>query len=235
MRLRAYIIVIVMLAPLLVQAQGRGGATRRLTPAQIQRLATTALAEVMPSGVELQEVQWNQQLSVPRGQLEAVAYLESDEPVRDRLRARIELFVNEESFRTIRVRLIVRDRRQVVVATRGLRPGDVIDESDVTLREPPAGVYIRQPLRELDDAVGNVLAQTVSSGGVLEESQVRPPAAVRRRERVRIIARSSGIEVIAQGEPLEDGAIGEVVRVVCLMSRRTLQARVLGEGVVEVR
>jgi len=57
MRFKAFIFVVAMLLPLLAQAQGRGGASRRLTPAQIQRLTTDALAEVMPSGVELQEVQ----------------------------------------------------------------------------------------------------------------------------------------------------------------------------------
>lgn len=234
MRLTIIIATIFMILPLVASGQSRR-ANRELSPAQVQRLASEAVGDVLPDGLDLQEVRWNQRMRVPRGELDAVAYLEGDEPIRGRLRARVEFLVNDESYRTIRVRLLVRDRRQVVVATRGLRPGDVIGANDVTLREPPPGVYIRNPHRELEDVVGNVVSQSLDSGEVVEENEVRPPAAVRRRERIRIVARVNGIEVIAQGEPLEDGAVGDIIRVTCLSTRRSLEARVVGPGVVEVR
>lgn len=216
-------------------AYGQHDATRELSPAQVRRLAENALAGVMPAGVELQEIQWNQPVRVPRGQPRAEAFLEGDEPVNGRLRARIEVLVGEESIRTIRIRLVVRDRRQVVVATRQLRPGDALGPDDLALREPPPGVYLRQPLRSIDDAVGTVVNQLTEAGEVIERSAVRPPAAVRRRERVRILSRVGGVEVIAPGEPLRDGSIGQIIQVLCLTSRRTIDARVVGPNEVEVR
>lgn len=225
--------LIVSLWPAAALAQS--GATRELSPAQIRRLASNALSGVLPAGVELQEIQWNQPVRVPRGQPRAEAYLEGDEPVNGRLRARVEVLVGDTSVRTIRIRLVVRDRRQVVVATRQLRPGDALGPNDIALREPPPGVYLRQPLRSIEDAVGTVVTQLTESGEVIEQSSVRPPAAVRRRERVRIVSRVGGVEVIAPGEPLRDGSIGDIIQVLCLTSRRTIDARVVGPNEVEVR
>ena len=42
---------------------------------------------------------------------------------------------------------------------------------------------------------------------------------------MRILSRVGGVIVAAQGEPMEDGGVGEVVRVVCAGSRRTVEAR----------
>ncbi len=213
--------------------RGRTGTPGREVPAQqVRRISQNALAEVMPQGLELREVLWNQPVRLPRGDVDARGYLEGEEPVNDRLRARIELFVGDESVRTIRVRLLVRDRRDVVVVTRRLRPGDTVDASDLALRPLPPGVRVRRPLRSIADAVGQEITRIVDSGEVLQSGSLRAPTAVRRRERVRIIARIGGIEVVAQGEPLQDGAIGEVIRVMCLSTRRTIDARVSRVGEV---
>jgi flagella basal body P-ring formation protein FlgA len=234
-RLGALLAALAVLAPRAAAAeQGRAPAEQVVTAERVRDLCREAVEEALPEGLELTEVVWGQPLRLPRGQLDAEAFLEATEPVHGRLRARLEVLVDGESARVLRVQLGVRDRRLAVTALRPLRPGDVIAAGDVELRELPPGVTPRQPLRDLEGAVGQVATRRVEAGEVLGSGSVRPPALVRRRERVRIIARAGGVVVVAQGEPLDDGGLGDSVRVVCQASGRTLEARVAGPGTVEV-
>jgi len=207
---------------------------QEVSAVRLQQLCREAVEEVLPEGLELSEVRWSQTVRLPRGEVAATAHLESDEPVRGRLRTRLELLVDGEAVRVLRVQLQVRDRRLVVVATRQLRPGDVIRADDIELRELPPGVYVRRPAREAEGVVGQVATRLTDAGEVLEMGSVRPPALVLRRQRIRIIARAGGVVVVAQGEALEEGAHGATIRVRRLTGRRTLEARVTGPGEVEV-
>lgn len=226
--------LIVLTFPALLWAE-EAAPEHRISAERFRELCREAVEEVLPEGLELDEVRWSQSVRLPRGELDAEAFLEGDEPVRGRLRARVEVLVDGESVRVVRVRLTVRDRRPVVTATTQLRPGDVVGPGDIELRELPPGTYVRRPVRQLEEAVGQVVTRLTGAGEALEATAIRPPALVRRRERVRIVVRTGGVEVTALGEPMEDGALGETIRVVCLASRRTLEARVVGPGVVEVR
>jgi flagellar basal body P-ring formation protein FlgA len=239
MRRWAFILSIVLsCSPGLAFAQSRGaggrGAVQRLSAQEVQRLAEDAIASALPPGLELDEVRWNTPIELPRGRVEANAYVEGAEPTQGRLRARVELVVDGEPLRTIRPSCLVSDQRAVVVASRRLQVGEVVEADDVELRPAPPSPSVRSPLRDPDQAIGMVVTRAIEAGEVVEQSSVEQAPAVRRRQPVRIVVRSHGVEITAPGEPLEDGAIGEVIQVVCLASRRALEARVTGPGEVEV-
>ena len=64
---------------------------------------------------------------------------------------------------------------------------------------------------------------------------VRAAIAVRRGERVSILATTAALQVRMEGEALSDGAIGEIIRVRNLSSRQEIEAQVVGPGQVQVR
>lgn len=224
----------VLLVALVLPSVALAEQVQEVSATRLQQLCREAVDAVLPAGVELAEVRWSQTVRLPQGDVEAVAHLEGDEPVRGRLRTRLELFVDGAAVRVLRIQLQVRDRRLVVVATRQLRPGALVRASDVELREQPPGSYVRRPTRDAELVVGQVVTRLTEAGEVLESSSLRPPALVLRRQRIRIVARAGGVEVVAQGEALQDGAAGEMIRVMSLSGRRAIEARVTGPGVVEV-
>ena len=88
-------------------------------------------------------------------------------------------------------------------------------------------------LQDPKQAVGQKLKLSMPAGAVLYAQNLDAPPLVNRGERVTIMAKSQAIQITAPGEARNSGALGEMVRVKNLTSRREIQARVLSAGVVE--
>ncbi len=85
-----------------------------------------------------------------------------------------------------------------------------------------------------EKAIGKQLTKSLRAGDIIFSYLLKSPPVVSRGDLVTIIARSGGLQVSAPGEVKNAGAIGEIVRVKNLNSRRVLQARVVDSSLVEV-
>lgn len=133
------------------------------------------------------------------------------------------------------VRARVERNIEVVVASRALARGARIVPGDlqrmVVLESKAGAGYLS------DEAaiVGKVLVRTITAGSIINQSNLDLPRAIRRGERVSIIANGVGLNVSMEGKALADGAIGEIIRVKNRSSQREIDAEVIGGGVVRVR
>jgi flagella basal body P-ring formation protein FlgA len=71
-------------------------------------------------------------------------------------------------------------------------------------------------------------------GMVLRTSHLQLPVLVKRNEEVELIARGKNFIVKAKGVALENGRLGEVIRVRNKDSQKVVFAKVVGERLVEV-
>ena len=85
-----------------------------------------------------------------------------------------------------------------------------------------------------EQAIGKQLSKSLREGDLIFGRLLKSPPLVKRGDLVTIIAKSGGLQITAPGKVNNAGALGEIVRVKNLMSRRILQARVVDQGVVEV-
>lgn len=132
----------------------------------------------------------------------------------------------------VRSRLPISGRAQPVIRvpalSRPVRPDEVISAADLTwvevaeARLPPAG------LREPDEIIGNQARRRLAPGRVLTRSDLGPPHLVRRGHPVELIYARPGLRITALGVAQEDGALGDLVRVMNAKSRRQLQGVVSG-------
>jgi flagella basal body P-ring formation protein FlgA len=80
----------------------------------------------------------------------------------------------------------------------------------------------------------------VLPGSIQEPGQPGQPAAdenpvlVKLRDRVKLTARVGSSQITATGEALQEGRMGESIRIRNLDSNRTVQGRILGPGLIEV-
>jgi flagella basal body P-ring formation protein FlgA len=74
----------------------------------------------------------------------------------------------------------------------------------------------------------------VGKGTPLTERHVRLRPLVKRRQVVDAFYRSGSISIIMKVEVMEEGVGGQIIRVRNIISRRILNARVLGEGSVTI-
>ncbi len=118
-------------------------------------------------------------------------------------------------------------------ATRTLLPGDTVQAEDVA-----AGAATR-PLPDAIPASRNIagleVKRRIYENRVLTTRDVGARSAVKASTPVDVIWKVGGLSLELDGRALEDGALGDEVRVLNPMSSRTIRGKVVGDGMVEIR
>ncbi len=121
--------------------------------------------------------------------------------------------------------------RMVVTLARSVARGAMLTAEDVTLA--PAGV--RSPEGIFTDpaqVIGRRTRAAIGEGQALLLRQVEPVWMVAKGNPVVLVARAGGLSVSAPAEALEDGALGDVIRVLNLSSQREVKVVVTGQNSV---
>ncbi|NCT85670.1 MAG: flagellar basal body P-ring formation protein FlgA [Comamonadaceae bacterium] len=121
---------------------------------------------------------------------------------------------------------------EVLVTRQAVAAGQPLAEGDVELQRRDIS-QASDALGRLEDLLGQAPRSSLRPGQILQKRQLAPAQLVKRGERVRIVARSEGIEVQGAGEALDAGARDAVVRVRNSASGRVISARVVDLGLVE--
>jgi flagella basal body P-ring formation protein FlgA len=119
------------------------------------------------------------------------------------------------------------------VATRDLPRGHVLSEEDLS-ETLTAYARAKGALVETSRAVGQTLRVSVRTGSPIRERDLEKTAMVFKGETVTIIAQSGGLKVTALGQAKENGALGQTISVINQDSKKTIAAKVVGPGQVEV-
>lgn len=145
---------------------------------------------------------------------------------------------NKPSF-DVQVFLDVRHFDNVVLTTTTLERGRTISTADV---------YVdRQDVTELtdycshvDQLIGATTKRSVRSLLPLRKGDVEPiersanSILIKRRDRVKMIAKAGAVHVTVTGEALQEGRAGETIRLRNVDSNATVQGRVTGANEVEI-
>ncbi len=123
---------------------------------------------------------------------------------------------------------------EVLCTTRRLARHDILTAGDVKLVRQNVSMLGSDLARDPAASIGKRLTVSLRAGSVLRTSQIEAPPLVRRGDLVTIVARTDHLRVTAPGEARDSGALGEMVRVKNLMSRKALHAKVVASGTVEV-
>jgi len=123
---------------------------------------------------------------------------------------------------------------QVVVAKSSLSRGAIIGESDIGLEQRDISRLHRGYLEEKKVVLGKKLRQRMRQHQVITPSQLDTPHAVKRNNRVTIVASSKSLKIRVAGKALQNGSVGELIRVRNVSSKKELDARVIAPGIVEV-
>ena len=122
---------------------------------------------------------------------------------------------------------------QYWVAALDIPAGTLVTESMLEARSGDLTSLPRQAVLDESAAVGRVATRTLARGSVVQSSQLQAPALIQRNRTVSVEAIGEGFRVVRQGEALQDGALGDTVRV-RMSNRSILTGVVAGNGVVKV-
>lgn len=186
----------------------------------------------LPGRYEIQVNNLDPRLRMPLCDNELTASLES--PAQPLGRVTVKIRCEGSAPWSIFVPAQVKLFRDVVVAARPLKRGEVIGDADITLIERDTGLLNQGYLTEPSQAVGRKLMRPSQANQVLTPTFLQQAEAVRKGDQVQISARSGKINVHMTGEALSDGTVGQQIRVRNSSSQRVIKARVVGPGLVEV-
>jgi flagella basal body P-ring formation protein FlgA len=122
---------------------------------------------------------------------------------------------------------------QYWVAAQDIPVGTLVTASMLEARSGDLATLPRLAVLDENAAVGRVATRTLARGSVIQGSQLQAPALIQRNRTVSVEAVGQGFRVVRQGEALQDGALGDTVRV-RMSNRSILTGVVAGDGVVKV-
>jgi flagella basal body P-ring formation protein FlgA len=124
--------------------------------------------------------------------------------------------------------------RLMPVASRPLVKGATVTASDVHLVKVNGTSVGRDSIENLGDIVGRNLTKDIGQGEMFKASVVTVPAVVTAGSRVIVVFRQSRLEVTASGIALENGGMGQDIRVRNESSKKVIVGKVTDPGLVTV-
>lgn len=146
----------------------------------------------------------------------------------------VHFYVDGKQVRNVPLSGRVTVTQEVVKAVRKIGPGQILSREDVHLLKEQGSHLQRDVLTDPEEAVGKKAVRSIQAGQPISAQMLEDPPVVKKGNRVQIVARSEMILVSTVGRAVEDGRMGEEVRVVNLSSGREIHATVKGAGLVEV-
>ena len=119
--------------------------------------------------------------------------------------------------------------------SRRLHRDDVIGARDIIWIEVPDDNRAAAYVRDADDLIGMSLSQGAIPGRPIQFGSVAPPLVVTRNDAVTMLLQHGSLSITARGRAMEDGAVGDRIRVANVDSSRVVDARVIGPGTVAVQ
>jgi flagella basal body P-ring formation protein FlgA len=151
-----------------------------------------------------------------------------------RFTATVEVPANSPSATRIRVSGRVFQTIEVPVLTRQVNRGEVIAVRDLTWTKVREDSVRRDVATDPSQIIGMTPRQTVRSGQMVSISDVQKPIAVTRGGMVTMVLKNGAMSLSAQGHAVEQGSVGDVIRVTNSQSNLTVEAKVEGPNMVSV-
>ncbi|MCL2913104.1 flagellar basal body P-ring formation protein FlgA [Shewanella corallii] len=133
-----------------------------------------------------------------------------------------------QMFISVRVEIL----RPVVVADAHLGSGQLIDPDKIRLEWVDQSQLRGSQYEDTQDLVGTRAKRRIAKDSPIFSANV---CFVCRGDKVDIMARTEGFMIKTQGEALQDGIVGDSIRIKNSRSNRRLDATIIGIGEVEVK
>ena len=169
-------------------------------------------------------------LKLPYGKYEE--HLSLDYLGRSSARFIYEITVNGKTVKKFWLPVRVERKVKVVVAVKPIPRGSVITSDEVSLKE-----VVESRARGGTDSISSIVGATARRdflpGDVITKTGIIPNFAVKRNQPVRVVYRSGAIRVELLGIALQDGVVGNIIKVKNPSTGKVLLCRVTGNGLVE--
>lgn len=132
------------------------------------------------------------------------------------------------------LRAIGDEWRLMPVAAKPLKRGEVVSGEAVELMKMSSSVVGRDTVENISDIVGHAVTRDLGQGELFRVATLSIPPVVRAGARVTLLVKHGRLEASATGVALENGGIGQEIKVRNDVSKRMITGKVVEEGLVSV-
>jgi flagella basal body P-ring formation protein FlgA len=123
---------------------------------------------------------------------------------------------------------------EVAVTTHALAAGAIVRDADLAVERRPKAKVGSDALGSAHDAVGFAVRAGIRAGMPLRRADLMKPQMVHRDDNVTLVYEVPGILLTTRGKALEPGAEGDVINILNVQSKRTVQGTVTGPNRVNI-
>ncbi|HET7679628.1 MAG TPA: flagellar basal body P-ring formation chaperone FlgA [Xanthobacteraceae bacterium] len=123
---------------------------------------------------------------------------------------------------------------EIAALARPLARGDVVRASDIVVERRPKSEAGADLAGDAGRVAGMALRRAMRAGQILRTADLMRPELVQRNENVTLIFEAPGIMLTSRAKALESGAEGDLISVLNVQSKRTVQGTVTGPNTVTV-
>lgn len=124
--------------------------------------------------------------------------------------------------------------REVVKAVRNINRGDIITAEDIALVSEKTKHFKKSLITDKKNIVGKRATRRIQVDKPIQAGMFEVPPAVEKGDRVVIKAENNELLITALGKALEEGCVGDQIRVMNISSGREIMAKVISTELVEV-
>lgn len=132
----------------------------------------------------------------------------------------------------------VSGRAQTVEAIPVLRTrvaaNQTIDRNDIEWMRVPSGRYGAGYVDRVEDLLGQAPRRALAAGAPIRAADITKPAAITKNALVTMVAQGPGMTLTTTGRAMETGSVGDVIAVMNVQSKKTVQATVIAANQVQV-
>lgn len=175
-----------------------------------------------------------QTLTIPAGQEK---YLFDMGPMTGRLGLRtfyLDILVDDNQAGRVKMSGDVQLYGNVCTAARTLKRGSLLSLEDVNISRRNITMLGGDIVQDLSAVLGKELKTTLKPGSLLLTSLLRAPQIIKRGDMVVIVSGSDTIHISVPGKARTAGALGDIIKVKNMMSRRELYAKIINQDEVQV-
>ena len=219
---------------------GTAEAENLVTEAAIHQSVSNFVHDALVDHVDSEErfevqVRWQGDLVLEQsGEVEIAVKRLSSRAFRGPTIVRVELIVDERTERAMTVTADTRFFREVLVSTRNVRRGEALQAEMFELEECDITKQNEGYFFDFADLEGGRAKRSIGANRVVTQRHVEPVPVILRGEEVTLILETDNVRLSIKGKALQDGGIGQQIRVRNGDSRKVLQGEVIDAQTVRM-
>lgn len=186
-----------------------------------------------PQDITIRSIYYSGSVDLPAGEMNYEVTANPRERFLGNVALTIQFLVNGTKERSLKVTGKVEVMQNVVHALRPMKRNDIVSSGDVEVQRinisDTPDRYVTSP----DQIVGKRLVREVGLRQPIPLADFDSPNALKRGLGVTIIYEQGGLRLTAKGQTREEGSVGSTIRVVNVMTNKTIFCRVLDSTTVQ--